>query len=68
MFNITVTLSCKSTGQEEKGFAAKPPRKFVKTAPFTLAINVTDTFFGTSMVLEKRRRCGELYVLSKEFT
>ena len=41
------------------------PRKFFKTTLFTLAINVTDTHFGRTVELEKRRRFGEFYVLRK---
>ena len=29
--------------------------------PFTLAIDMTDAFFGTTVALEKRRKFGELY-------
>ena len=31
----------------------KPPRKFFKPTSFTLAVNVTDGLFGTTVVLER---------------
>ena len=54
--------------RKKGGLGATPPRKFVKTTSFALTINVTDALFGTTVVLEKRRKFEEFYVLSKGFT
>ena len=40
--------------EEERRFGSYTPRKFFKTTPFTLAINVTDALFKTTVVLENR--------------
>ena len=36
-----------------RGLGAKPPRKFMKITPFTLAINVTNAIFHIKIALEK---------------
>ena len=43
-----------------KCITTTPPTKCITTTPFTLAINVTDALFGTTLVLEKRRKFSEL--------
>ena len=35
---------------------------FFKTKPFTLAINVTDVPFGTTVVLEERRKLSTEFI------
>ena len=42
--------------------------RIFKTTPFTLTISVTDALFGTTVILEKKRKFGEFTVLLKEFT
>ena len=48
--------------EEERGLGDKSPRKFLKTVPFTLAINVTDALFGIIVVLEMGQKFDEFYV------
>ena len=38
--------------RKKGGLGAKDPRKFFQTTSFTLAINVTDDLFCTTVVLE----------------
>ena len=54
--------------RKKGNLVAKPPRQFFKTTHFALAINVNDILFGTTVVLEKRRKFEGFFVLSKEFT
>ena len=65
MVNTTVPLSCKlvSLQVRKRGDWGLHPQEI-----FAFAINVKDALFGTTVVPEKRRKFGEFYVLSKEFT
>ena len=54
--------------RKKGGLEAKSPRKFFKTTSFTLAINVIDALFCTTVELEKRQKFGKYRDISKEFT
>ena len=56
MLYITVILSFMSTGKKER----LERKKFFNTTYFTLAIIVTNALFGTTVVLEQRRKFGDL--------
>ena len=45
----------KHRGEEERGFGGEAPRKFFTSTPFTLAINVTDALFSTTVVLDNEK-------------
>ena len=64
MLNLAVRVQVRKKG----GLGARPQRTIFKATPFTLAISVTDALCGTRVALEKRRKFGEFYFLSKEFT
>ena len=57
--NITVTFSCKQLYRR-----GRKGENFLNHA-FTLAISVNDNLFGTTVVLEKRRKFGEFLCLIK---
>ena len=46
--------------RKDRGFGANPQESILKAAPFSLAINVANDFFCTSIVVEKHEKLAAL--------